>query len=63
MLYITTNDDRDIVLSVVKKLRENDGYCPCATEKTDDTKCPCKDFRESTEPCECHCGLYKKIEV
>lgn len=37
----------------------NDGYCPCAIEKTEDTRCMCKEFREQTEG-ECHCGRYKK---
>ena len=33
----------------------NDGYCPCQVEKNEDTKCPCKMFRESHE---CVCELY-----
>ena len=40
----------------------NDGYCPCMIDKTDDTKCPCKDFREQTEPGECLCGRYAKVQ-
>lgn len=38
----------------------NDGYCPCMIEKTEDTKCPCKDFREQKEPGLCHCGRFEK---
>lgn len=37
----------------------NDGYCPCAIEKNEDTLCPCKEFREQVEG-ECHCGRYRK---
>ena len=37
----------------------NDGYCPCAIEKTEDTLCPCKDFREQADGV-CHCGRYEK---
>jgi hypothetical protein len=37
----------------------NDGYCPCAIEKNEDTRCMCKEFREMDEG-ECHCGRYKK---
>ena len=37
----------------------NGGYCPCMVERTEDTKCPCKDFREMTEGV-CHCGRYEK---
>lgn len=40
----------------------NDGYCPCAIEKTEDTRCMCKEFREQTEG-ECHCGRYKKVKA
>ena len=37
----------------------NDGYCPCAIEKTEDTRCMCKEFREQAEG-ECHCGRFRK---
>lgn len=37
----------------------NDGYCPCAIEKTEDTRCMCKEFREQTEG-KCHCGRFRK---
>lgn len=40
----------------------NDGYCPCMIEKSPDTKCMCKDFREQTEPGKCHCGRFEKVE-
>ena len=47
---------------ITEAVRANDGYCPCATEKTSDTKCMCKDFRDKIKSGyigECHCGLYK----
>ena len=44
-----------------KLVEQNDGYCPCAVTKNEDTLCPCKDFREQTEPGECHCGRFKKV--
>ena len=40
----------------------NGGYCPCAIEKTPDTKCICKEFREQEEPGFCHCGRYEKVD-
>lgn len=40
----------------------NDGYCPCAIERTEDTLCMCKEFREQEEGV-CHCGRYKKVKV
>ena len=41
-------------------VRANDGYCPCAIERNDDTRCICKEFREQTAEGECHCGRYEK---
>lgn len=38
------------------------GYCPCAIEHEPDTKCICRAFREQTEPGECHCGRFEKVE-
>lgn len=39
---------------------ENDGYCPCMVNKTPETKCPCKAFREQTEGV-CLCGRFEKV--
>ena len=58
---IKVNNDLEIVTLVRQKLKENDGYCPCKIDKTEDTKCMCKEFREQAEG-ECHCGLYIKTE-
>ena len=44
-------------------VEKNDGYCPCAVEKTEDTKCICKEFREQKESGVCHCGRYYKIKT
>lgn len=38
------------------------GYCPCAAVHNEDTRCPCKDFREQTTPGLCHCGRFEKVE-
>lgn len=48
------------VEGIRKAIADNDGYCPCAIQKTPDTKCMCKDFMENMGPGECHCGLYIK---
>lgn len=47
--------------SVAELVRANDGYCPCAIQKTEDTKCICKEFREQETSGLCHCGRYKKV--
>ena len=46
---------------IAAAVKANDGYCPCMREKTPDTKCMCKEFREQSIG-ECHCGLYVKVE-
>lgn len=57
---ITYNSDSDFVKEFKKELKANNGYCPCALEKTPDTKCMCRDFREQAESGYCNCGLYYK---
>jgi hypothetical protein len=47
--------------SIKELVRKNDGYCPCAVQKTPDTKCMCKEFRAQDKPGPCHCGLYRKV--
>ena len=59
-MKIIRNPDKDIANEVARAVKENDGYCPCRIEKTSDTKCMCKEFREM-ESGTCHCGLYTKI--
>jgi hypothetical protein len=39
----------------ILKLSHNGGYCPCKVDKTQETKCPCKDFRVNGI---CECGVY-----
>lgn len=54
-----TNPDEDYVREMRKKIKANNGYCPCQLVKTPDTKCPCRSFREQ-ESGMCGCGLYIK---
>lgn len=51
------NDDKDLVDTLKRLIKENGGYCPCAVEKNEDTKCMCKEFREADSGM-CHCGLF-----
>jgi len=57
---IIVNPNENIVRDIRAGLVKNEGYCPCRLDKTPDTKCMCKEFREQSEG-ECHCGLYIKI--
>lgn len=56
---IKVTQDKELEQQIRKALKDNDGYCPCRVQKTKDTKCMCKEFREQTSG-ECHCGLYYK---
>lgn len=59
MIY--KNIDSEFARRVEIKILKNGGHCPCQLEKTEDTICKCKDFRDMVENGEtgwCHCGLY-----
>lgn len=49
------NPDKTKVVAIRESLVLSGGYCPCSFLKNDDTKCPCKGFREKHK---CKCGLY-----
>lgn len=59
-MKIIENPDKKLVATIREQLKENGGYCPCRLQKTDESKCMCKEFREQ-ESGECHCGLYIKV--
>ena len=63
MLKIIKNPDKKVFDEVIAEVKSNYVYCPCRLERTPDTKCPCKEFREQTTEGECHCGAYQKVEV
>lgn len=52
------NPDALYVQDLKKRQKANNGYCPCQLDKTPDTKCPCKTFRETNECC---CGQYIRV--
>ena len=52
------NPNPKIVESIVKRIKLNNGECPCHNESVD-KHCPCTDYRENYN---CHGGLYKKLE-
>lgn len=60
-MRIKVVDNKELVSDIRAKIKANDGYCPCAIVKNEDTKCICKEFMEQEEG-ECHCGLYVKIK-
>ena len=64
MAKIRLNENKEIVAKIKEGLEKKGGYCPCRLERSEDTKCICKEFREQiADPSfegYCHCLLYYK---
>lgn len=59
MTYKTIkNPDTEFVKNFKKKLKDNNGYCPCRPVKTPETKCQCLEYKTTGE---CICGLFIKV--
>lgn len=64
-MKIIQNPDKEYSKDIKKRLKENNGYCPCQLIKSSDTKCQCKLFKEQVERGEegaCHCGLWIAVK-
>ncbi len=63
-MKVVLNSDEEVVKKIKEGLKKRDGYCPCRVEKTPDTKCMCKEFRDQIKDKNfegyCHCMLYYK---
>ena len=63
-MTIRLNENEEIVKTVQEGLKQTGGYCPCRRERTEETRCMCKEFREQIADPEfegyCHCMLYYK---
>lgn len=59
-MAIRPNSNKEKYDMIMKKVEENDGYCPCKLIKNQDTKCICKEFTEQENEGYCHCGAYYK---
>ena len=55
------NPNEEELKDIIEAVDANGGYCPCALEKNEDTKCMCKEFRDSRDVDFCHCGRFYKI--
>ena len=64
IMAIKLNPDPEVVKTVKEGLKARGGYCPCIREKSEDTKCMCKQFRQQIADPDfegfCHCMLYYK---
>lgn len=63
-MKVTFNENKELVAKVQEGLKRTGGYCPCRLERTPDTKCMCKEFRDQiADPSYegyCQCLLYYK---
>ncbi len=64
IVKIKLNPNAEIVKTIREGLAKTGGYCPCRRERTDATKCMCKEFRDQCADPDyegfCHCLLYYK---
>lgn len=63
MVKIKQTEDKELLDEILKQLKSNDNYCPCALSRTTETKCMCKKFRDTINENipgehECACGRY-----
>ena len=63
MTKIIQNPDVSQYIAATEAVKTNNGYCPCALEKTDDYKCMCRAFKEDETLSECFCGRYVRITI
>ena len=60
-MRIVETVDREFAVKLHRAIEENDGYCPCRSDRAPDTKCLCREFREMEQGA-CRCGLYIKLK-
>ena len=58
-MSIKKNPDRQYAAYIQKAIKKNGGYCLSKFERSDTTRCICKEFKEQTDGM-CACGLYIK---
>lgn len=62
-LKIIPNPNTNKYVDVTVAVFNNGGFCPCLIEKSDDTKCPRKEFREQKTEGLCICERFKKVRI
>ena len=59
---VRLNENELVVKTVKEGLKRTGGYCPGRTERTEEFKCMCREFKEQIEDPNyegyCHCFLY-----
>lgn len=62
-MTVKLNPDQEVVDAIRNRLKVTDGQCPCVAQYlwTEDTRCPCKPFREQQYCC-CHLYINEEEE-
>lgn len=60
-LKIIPNPDTQKYAELTVEVFEHGGFCPCFVERSDDTKCPCKEFRKQETEGLCKGERYMKV--
>lgn len=59
---VRLNENELVVQTVREGLKRTGGYCPCRTERKEEYKCMCQEFRQQIDDPNyegyCHCFLY-----
>ena len=59
---VRLNENELVVQTVREGLKRTGGYCPCRTERKEEYKCMCEEFRQQIDDPNyegyCHCFLY-----
>ena len=63
-MKISLNPDKEVVKVIKEGLKRTGGHCPCRKERSEDTRCMCKEFKKQIDDPNfegfCHCMLYYK---
>ncbi len=63
-MKVRLNENEKVVNTIKEGLKRTGGYCPCRLDRTAETKCMCKEFKDQIADPEfegyCHCMLYFK---
>ena len=63
-MRVKLNPDKEYADDIKAKLKQNGGYCPCRTQRTEEFKCMCTEFKNQIADPDfegfCHCMLYYK---
>ena len=61
---VRLNKSELVVQTVKEGLKRTGGYCPCRTQRTEEYKCMCEEFKQQIADPDfegyCHCYLYYK---